>query len=245
MLDTIKTPLRLGVAGLLSLSLAASGPAVAGSGHTQTAETQAALTPQAALQMLKDGNERFVKGMATDRDLLKQVMTTSTGQYPFGVVLGCIDSRVPPEIVFDLGIGDIFSPRIAGNFANVDILGSMEFATAAAGSKVIVVLGHTSCGAVKGATDGVELGNLTAMLDQLDPALAAVKDVKGERNSKNAEFVQAVAEANVRLTIQEILDESPVMKGLVDEGKLLVVGAMHDINTGQVHWMDSAAKTQY
>ena len=163
---------------------------------------------------------------------------TATGQYPYAVVLGCIDSRVPPEIVFDQGIGDIFAPRIAGNFVNTDILGSMEFATAVAGSKLIVVLGHTSCGAVKGACDDVKLGNLTPMLENIMPAVHAVDEVIGERNSKNAKFVNDVAHMNVKLTIENILEQSPVMKELVDNGKLMVVGAMHDVETGKVTFMD-------
>ncbi len=206
---------------------------------TQTAESQAAMSPAQALQMLKDGNQRFVNEEMVERDLIDQVEATAGGQYPFAVVLGCIDSRVPPELVFDQGIGDLFAPRIAGNFVNTDILGSMEFATAVAGSKVIVVLGHSSCGAVKGACDHVELGNLTHTLSNIAPAIYAVTDVEGERSSKNADYVHAVATENVHQTVQNILDRSPVMKGLVDEGKLLVVGAMHDVATGEVTFFDA------
>ena len=206
---------------------------------TQTEATQAEMTPAEALQMLKDGNDRFMRGAMLERDLMEQVSLTAQGQYPFAVVLGCIDSRVPPELVFDQGIGDLFAPRIAGNFVNADILGSMEFATAVAGSKVVVVLGHTSCGAVKGACDNVELGNLTHTLSNLAPAVYSVADVPGPRNSSNEEFVNAVAHTNVEMTVQNILDRSPVMKGLVEEGKLLVVGAMHDVSTGKVTFFDA------
>ena len=151
-----------------------------------TAETQAAMSPMDVLQALKEGNNRFLSGSAVERDFMKQVGETAGGQYPMAAILGCIDSRVPHEIIFDKGVGDIFSARVAGNFVNTDILGSLEFATAAAGSKVIVVLGHTECGAVKGACDGVELGNLTATLANIAPAIYATKDVMGERTSKNA-----------------------------------------------------------
>ena len=202
-----------------------------------TAEVQADITPEKALMMLKEGNQRFVWGEMSDRNLIKQVSQTAGGQYPFAVVLGCIDSRVPPELVFDQGIGDIFAPRIAGNFVNKDILGSMEFATKVAGSKIIVVLGHSSCGAVKGACDNVELGNLTHTLANIMPAVNGVENVIGERNSKNAEFVEEVSHLNVRLTVQNILDQSPIMKEMVDNGELMVVGAMHDVSTGKVTFM--------
>ena len=199
---------------------------------------QDAITPAKALEMLKEGNERFMSGDMLDRNLTSQVSQTSTGQYPHAVVLGCIDSRVPPELVFDQGIGDIFTPRIAGNFVNTDILGSMEFATKVAGSKLIVVLGHTSCGAVKGACDHVELGNLTHLLGNIMPAVYSVDEVIGERNSSNDKFVNDVAHANVELTVQNILDRSSIMRELVESGELMVVGAMHDVKTGKVTFMD-------
>ena len=226
----------------LAVALAClAGPATsfAGEAVTQTKESQAALTPADAIRMLDEGNKRFVSEQPLERDYSDQVKATATGQYPYAVVLGCIDSRVPIEIVFDQGIGDVFSPRIAGNFINTDILGSMEFATAVAGSKAIVVLGHTSCGAVKGACDGVELGNLTHTLSNISPAIYSVKGFD-DRTSKNADFVQAVAEANVRHTVANILERSPVMKQLVDSGDLVVVGAMHDVKTGNVTWFDDA-----
>lgn len=199
-----------------------------------TAEMQAALTPRGVIQLLKDGNQRFLADQALERDFISQVRQTSEGQYPMAVILGCIDSRVPHEIIFDKGVGDIFSARIAGNFINTDILGSLEFATAVAGSKVIVVLGHTSCGAIKGACDGVELGNLTSTLANIAPAIYAVGDVAGERSSENDAFVQAVAEHNVALTVQNIVDRSPTIRGLVATGEVIVVGAMHNVDTGEV-----------
>lgn len=201
---------------------------------TQTAATQADMSPAEALQALKDGNARFLSGDMLNRDFGDQVEQTASGQYPFAVVLGCIDSRVPPELVFDQGIGDIFSPRIAGNFVNTDILGSMEFATKVAGSKVIVVLGHTACGAVKGACDHVELGNLTHTLANIAPAVYAVNDVEGERNSSNTEFVNKVAHTNVKMTVANIVERSAVIRELVESGDLMVVGAMHDVSTGEV-----------
>jgi len=202
---------------------------------TQTEKSQAALSPQEALSLLEEGNKRFVQNSRAERDLLQQVKDTSTGQYPFAVVLSCIDSRVPAEIVFDQGVGDIFSARVAGNFVNEDILGSMEFACKAAGSKLIVVLGHTSCGAVKGACDNVELGNLTGMLKKLQPAKDAVT-TEGERSSKNAEYVQKVADKNVELTIQEIKEKSPVLKEMLDEGSIGIASGMYDVTSGKVEF---------
>ncbi|MFO7551356.1 MAG: carbonic anhydrase family protein [Haliea sp.] len=204
---------------------------------TQTAASQAALAPADALQLLKAGNARFVAGEMLQRDLGDQVSATAAGQYPHSIVLGCIDSRVPPELVFDQGLGDIFSPRIAGNVVTPELLGSMEFAAAVAGSRAIVVLGHTECGAVKGACDGVELGNLTSTLAHIHPAVAAVPVAEGPRDSSNTAWVNAVAHENVAQTVQRILDDSPLLKGLVDEGKLLVVGAMYDVATGKVEFL--------
>ena len=208
-----------------------------------TAETQAALTPADVLQLLKDGNARFLAGEPLERNFLEQVRQTAGGQYPMAAILGCIDSRVPHEIVFDKGVGDVFSARVAGNFVNTDILGSLEFAAAVAGSKVIVVLGHTECGAVKGACDHVQLGNLTSTLANLAPALYAVGEVEGERSSSNGAFVQAVAEANVRLTVRQIVDRSPVLRERVAAGDLVVVGAMHDVHSGEVAFFDDEAVT--
>jgi carbonic anhydrase len=203
---------------------------------TITKDVQASITPAVAIDLLKAGNERFVGKNTIDRDLNGQVSDTATGQAPFAVVLGCIDSRVPGEMVFDQGIGDIFNIRIAGNFINTDILGSMEFGCKAAGSKVIVVLGHKSCGAVKGACDGVELGNLTSMLANIQPAIDAVTDITEERNSGNAAFVQAVSDNNVALAVENIRKHSAVLKEMEDNGEIAIVGAMYDIADGSVAW---------
>jgi carbonic anhydrase len=205
---------------------------------TQTKATQAKMTPDMALKLLKDGNQRFVSGNMLERDYSAQVAITASGQYPHSVVLGCIDSRVPPEAVFDQGIGDLFTPRIAGNFVTTPLLGSMEFAAGVAGSKLIVVLGHTECGAVKGACDGVEVGNLTDTLAHIAPAIYAVKDVQGERTSKNPAFVDAVAHENVHQNVANILQRSTMLSELVEKGDLKVVGAMYDISTGKVTFMD-------
>ena len=198
-----------------------------------TAERQKVVTPDDAIAMLKAGNDRFISGSMVNCDLMAQVKATSEGQAPFACVVGCIDSRVPPELVFDQQIGDIFSARIAGNFVNTDIIGSMEFATKLAGAKAIVVLGHSSCGAVKGAVDDARLGNLTATLANILPAVAATP-LTGERSSKNHEFVQKVADTNVILAVNKLLADSPLLSDMVAAGELKVVGAMHDISTGKV-----------
>jgi len=202
--------------------------------HTQ--ETQAAITPDAAINLLKEGNTRFMANQAVDRDLQGQVTDTSTGQYPFATILHCIDSRVSAELVFDQGIGDVFSIRIAGNFVNEDILGSMEFASKLAGTKVVVVLGHTACGAVKGACDDAKLGNLTTLISKLKPAVAAVDTPSNpsERTSKNIDFVNTVAEKNVYMTIDNIRSQSAVLKEMEDNGEIKIVGAMYDIKDGSV-----------
>jgi len=203
---------------------------------TQTKETQSQISPAIALDLLKEGNSRFVENKNAGRSLLKQVEDTSTGQYPFATILSCIDSRVSSELIFDQGIGDIFSVRIAGNFINVDILGSMEFACKLAGTKVIVVLGHTSCGAVKGACDDAKLGNLTEMLSKITPAVSATEEPKDAtlRNSKNIGFVNAVSAKNVSMNIERILAESPVLAEMFNNGEIDIVGGMYDIHTGKV-----------
>lgn len=198
-----------------------------------TKEAQAAITPQNAVERLKEGNARFVEKNTIQRDLNEQVNQTASGQFPFAAVVGCIDSRVPAEIIFDQGIGDIFNARIAGNFVNRDILGSLEFACKAAGSKAIVVLGHTQCGAVKGACDDVKLGNLTGMLENLKPAVESVTD-ETERSSKNPDFVQKVADSNVELTIENIKKDSPVLKEMLDNNEITIVGGMYDVSSGKV-----------
>ncbi|TMU55248.1 carbonic anhydrase family protein [Flagellimonas algicola] len=206
---------------------------------TQTKETQAALSPQAAWDLLKEGNGRFVETNQADRDLLAQVAQTSSGQYPFATILSCIDSRVSAELIFDQGVGDIFSARVAGNIVNEDILGSMEFACKLAGTKIIVVLGHTACGAVKGACDDAKMGNLTELLSKIKPAVNAVGEPAdaSERTSKNLEFVNTVAEKNVQLTIDNIRTQSPVLKEMEDNGEILIVGGMYDISNGKVSYM--------
>jgi len=203
-------------------------------GVALTREAQAAITPTKALAMLKQGNERFVSGKAIERDYLAQVKQTSKGQFPFAAVVSCLDSRIPPAIVFDRGIGDLFVARVAGNFVNDDILGSLEFATRLAGAKLIVVMGHTECGAVKGACDAAQLGLLTATLANINPAVKAVKGDYTPRSSKNAEFVQAVAEMNVQLTMQTLRDRSVVLREMIDKGEIGLVGAMYDVSSGKV-----------
>ena len=206
-----------------------------------TADAQRALTPQQVLADLQAGNRRFVEGRATPRDYLAQArVTAADGQYPKAVVLGCLDSRVPPEIIFDQGIGDIFVGRVAGNVEDTNMLGSMEFATKAAGSKLIVVLGHTSCGAIKGAIDGVRLGNLTELLDDFDdPVRRAQAAAGGEATSSNAELLNLAIEENVRQTISDILEQSQVISDMVDAGEVAVVGAIYDLSSGQVRWLES------
>ena len=207
--------------------------------NAQTKETQAALNPASAIALLKEGNARFVANKKADRDLLEQVKQTTSGQYPFATILSCIDSRVSAELVFDQGVGDIFSARVAGNIVNEDLLGSMEFACKLAGTKVIVVLGHTSCGAVKGACDDAKMGNLTTLLHKIKPAVRAITEPADEnlRNSKNTTFVNQVAEKNVHLTIDDIRSLSPVLKDMEDNGEIAIVGAMYDIADGKVHFL--------
>lgn len=201
-----------------------------------TKETQATMTPEKSLQFLKEGNLRFQNNLKANRNLLEQVNDTSEGQFPFATVLSCIDSRVSAELIFDQGLGDIFSVRIAGNFVNQDILGSMEFACKLAGTKLIVVLGHTACGAVKGACDDAKLGNLTSMLSKIKPAVKAVSEPQDVslRNSSNSEFVDNVAAKNVQLTIDRIIEESDVLAEMQNNGEIKIIGGMYDINTGEV-----------
>lgn len=201
--------------------------------RTQTKETQGHLTPQRALDILLEGNKRFVNNLKANRDLLKQVNETSTGQFPFAAVLSCIDSRTSAELVFDQGLGDIFSIRIAGNCVNEDILGSMEFACKVAGSKLILVLGHSKCGAIKGACDDVRMGNLTALLTKLRPAVDDTA-TSGTRNSGNAAFVEDVALRNVQLAMEQITQRSPILKEMVENGEIMIAGAMYDVENGQV-----------
>lgn len=205
-----------------------------------TKETQATLTPAKALSFLKEGNKRFQNNLKVHRNLLEQVNETSEGQWPFATILSCIDSRVSAELVFDQGLGDVFSVRIAGNFVNRDILGSMEFACRIAGTKLVVVLGHTNCGAIKGACDGEELGNLKAMLDNIKPAVDAVKSPEEAklRTSTNLAFVDEVAKVNVELTIERIRHESPTLAQMEKDGVIEIIGAMYDITTGAVDFFE-------
>jgi carbonic anhydrase len=200
-------------------------------------DTQAEITGEQALERLKVGNARFVAGHPVHCNPQSQVKATASGQAPFAAVLGCMDSRTAPELVFDQRIGDIFAVRIAGNFVNTDILGSLEYATQVAGAKLIIVLGHSDCGAVKGAIDHVELGNLTAALKNIRPAVLEVTDAGGPRDSKNKKFVQRVSERNVVDAASQLTSRSKTMAGLVSERKLLIVGAMHDVSTGAVTWL--------
>ncbi len=201
-----------------------------------TRETQLTMTPDKALQFLIEGNGRFQNNLKANRNLLEQVNDTSDGQFPFATILSCIDSRVSAELVFDQGLGDIFSVRIAGNFVNEDILGSMEFGCKLAGTKLIVVLGHTSCGAIKGACDHAEMGNLTKLIEKITPAVNAVSEPADEslRTSKNLDFVDEVSKKNVSLTIQRIHKESPILHEMELNGEIKIIGAMYDINSGKV-----------
>ena len=212
----------------------AEAPVDQGFVPAQDSASQAAITPAAALTLLADGNARFVAGTPARRDYSDQIRATAAGQYPFAVVLACIDSRVPVETVFDQGIGDIFAARVAGNIVNTELLGSMEFACRLAGSKLVVVLGHTSCGAVKGAISSARLGNLTQLVQKIEPAVEAIE---GERDENNAPYVDGVAEENVRMVIDEIRRESPVLATMEQEREIRIVGAMYDVSTGVVRFI--------
>lgn len=205
-----------------------------------TKETQMSISPEKAVHLLKEGNNRFIENKTISRDLLDQVKDTSIGQFPFATILSCIDSRVSSELIFDQGIGDIFSARVAGNFVNEDILGSMEFACKLAGTKVVLVLGHTACGAVKGACDNAKLGNLSALLSKIKPAVEAVTNPidTSLRNSSNIDFVNTVAKKNVHMTITNIRTQSPVLKEMEDEEMIKIIGAMYDIKDGSVSFYE-------
>lgn len=207
---------------------------------TLTKEMQAAITPSMALELLKEGNKRFVNNLKINRNLLQQANETSSGQYPFAVVLSCIDSRTSAELIFDQGLGDIFSVRIAGNIVNEDILGSMEFACKVAGSKIIVVLGHTKCGAVKGACDHVEMGNLTALLSKIRPAVDDETSTKEDRNSGNSTFVENVSAINVKRTVKAIMERSSILKEMIETGQIGIIGGVHNIETGEVDFYTDA-----
>ena len=206
--------------------------------RTTTKELQEKITPQQALDILKEGNERFVQNLKVNRNLLEQVNDTRDGQWPFAVILSCIDSRTSAELIFDQGLGDIFSVRIAGNVINDDILGSMEFACKIAGSKFIVVLGHSKCGAIKGACDHVELGHLSTLLAKIEPAIQEETITKENRNSDNPEFVENVSRINVIRSVQEVLNKSDILRAMVEEGKIGIAGAMYDVASGKVEFYE-------
>ncbi len=205
---------------------------------TLTKEMQDEITPSTALELLKKGNERFVNNLKVNRNLLQQANETSDGQHPFAVILSCIDSRTSAELIFDQGLGDVFSVRIAGNILNEDILGSMEFGCKVAGAKIIVVMGHTKCGAVKGACDHVEMGNLTSLLTKIRPAVDDETTTKENRTSGNAEFVEKVAVINVKRTVKAIIQRSPILKEMVEKGEIAILGGTHDIATGHVSFYE-------
>lgn len=207
--------------------------------HTHSKETQSNLTPEAALGILKEGNERFINNLKANRNLLQQVNDTSKGQFPFATILSCIDSRTSAELIFDQGLGDIFSIRIAGNVLNEDILGSMEFATKVVGTKVIVVLGHTKCGAIVGACNHVELGNLTGLLIKIQPAIDIEESIKENRSGTNTDFVNKVTDIHVNLTINRIREESPVVAELEEQGLIKIIGGVYDVENGQVTFFES------
>jgi len=233
MLNTTKSPV-VALAVALTCFWAFGAVQAEAADVALTKEAQAAITPAKALEMLKQGNKRFVSGKLKKRDLLAQVKQTSKGQFPFAAIVSCLDSRTQPEYMFDQGIGDIFVARVAGNFVNDDILGSLEFATKLAGAKLIVVIGHTECGAVKGACDAAQLGLLTATLANINPAVNAVRGDYTPRTSKNDKFVQAVTEKNVQLTMQKLRNRSVVLREMIDKGEIGLVGAMYDLSTGKV-----------
>lgn len=207
-----------------------------------SSETQASMTPTRALEILKEGNGRFVNNLKANRDLLQQANETRDGQWPFAVILSCIDSRTSTELIFDQGLGDVFSIRIAGNVVNTDIVGSLEFACKIAGSKLIVVLGHTNCGAIKGACDHVEMGNLTELLSKIQPAVyqeTMTSDTE-TRTSKNAEFVENVAHINIKNSVKSIINRSYILEQMIEKGEVAIIGAKHHLDTGIVEFYDAS-----
>jgi len=207
---------------------------------TLNKELQASITPRKALEILKAGNNRFVSNLREHRNLLEQVNDTRDGQWPFATILSCIDSRTSAELIFDQGLGDIFSVRIAGNIVNTDILGSMEFACKVAGSKLIVVLGHTKCGAVKGACDHVEMGNLTELLSKIQPSVYQEKETRDNRTASNTVFVENVSEINVKRNVRNIIERSFILEHMIENGEIGIVGGMHNIETGEVTFYEDS-----
>ena len=199
-----------------------------------TKETLNVLTPEYALDILKEGNERFVNNIKTHRDLLEQVNETKSGQFPFATILSCIDSRTSAELIFDQGLGDIFSIRIAGNILNQDILGSMEFACKIAGSKLVVVLGHTKCGAIEGACNNIVMGNITALLSKIKPAITQETETKENRTGSNLTFVHNVTRNNVFNTVQKVKEQSKILLELEQSNQIKIIGGLYDLDTGQV-----------
>jgi carbonic anhydrase len=206
--------------------------------RTFNKELQQKITPQQALDILREGNERFVNNLKINRNLLQQVNETRDGQWPFAVVLSCIDSRTSAELVFDQGLGDIFSIRIAGNVVNDDIIGSMEFGCKVAGAKIIVVLGHSKCGAIKGACDHVKLGKLSGLLSKIEPAIEAEKSTTENRNSSNADFVENVARINIHQNVDAIIEKSQIIREMIEKGEIEIVGAMYDVAIGKVDFFE-------
>ncbi len=205
---------------------------------TLTQELQSAITPVMALKLLQDGNKRFENNLKVNRNLLQQANETSGSQHPFAVILSCIDSRTSVELIFDQGLGDVFSVRIAGNVINEDILGSMEYACKVVGAKIIVVLGHTQCGAIRGACDHVEMGNLTALLNKIQPAIYEENSETENRNASNYIFVEKVASIHIKRTLHTILDRSPILKEMIETGTIGIIGAKYDVATGVVDFYD-------
>jgi len=226
---------QIGVAQQIALTSHAKN-AKEGSEMVMTKESQAALTPKHALKELKEGNKRFAENKLIKRNYAEEVKQTAKGQFPHSVILSCLDSRTSSELIFDQGLGSVFNARVAGNFENTDIVGSMEFACKAAGAKLILVVGHTNCGAVKGACDNVQLGNLTNVMEQIKPATEKVKDIEGERNSKNHDYVEAVAKENVLKTINDIRERSPILAEMESKGEIMIVGGMYSLETGMVEF---------
>ncbi len=225
-----------GFSALAATSLASIGAPSLALAAAMTREQRDAMSPDAIIESLKEGNRRFRAGKTGRHDYLAQKRATRTGQFPSVVILSCIDSRAPAEILFDVGIGETFNARVAGNIQNDDILGSMEFACAVVGAKVVLVMGHTACGAVRGAIDGAELGNLTALLGKIKPAIDKTA-YDGDRKGSNYDFVDAVAKTNVALTMDAIRSNSPVLKGLEDEGKIKIAGSMYHLAGGEVKFL--------
>lgn len=203
-----------------------------------TLEERAQLTPDQILQQFKDGNERFRTNNSTKRDHTAQIRMSVVGQYPKALVLSCVDSRVPVEDVFDQGLGDVFVGRVAGNFVNEDLLGSMEFACKLAGAKLILVMGHQHCGAIRGAIDDVKLGNLTGLLAKIKPAVKISQDFVGEKTSKNEAFVRFVAQNNVKLTIENIRKKSPILREMEQKGEIKIVGAFYMLTKGELVFLN-------